>query len=167
MFRSRAGRLPLAGALLVLLSVCPGPAGGQESKLTPEERKRLESEAGRLGREALAQFGRGDYKAALRSLEQTLATKQRLHAKQDHPDLVNTLNGLGVVWWKLGQADRAVPYLERALAMQERLSPRQDHPDLALSLNNLGVTLEALGRPDKALPYLERALAMRERLYPK
>jgi tetratricopeptide (TPR) repeat protein/CHAT domain-containing protein len=153
--------------LFFLLLWGPGLVDGQEKGLTREERKQLESEAGRLNQEALTQFRKRDYKGALRSLERALALYERLYPKQDHPDLADSLTGLGVLLGEMGQQEKALGFYEQALAVRERLYPRQDHPLLAASLDNLGYGLNALGQRGKALSYLQRALAMRERLYPK
>jgi tetratricopeptide (TPR) repeat protein len=162
-----AGQLFLFMGLFFLLLCGRGLVDGQEKGLTPEERKRLESEARRLDKDAVAQYGKGNFKGALRAFERALAMYERLHPGRDHPDLATNLNNLGVVLYALGQPGNALSYYERALAMRERLYPKQDHPDLAQSLNNLGFMLRARGQPRKALSYYERALAMRERLYPK
>jgi tetratricopeptide (TPR) repeat protein len=122
------------GALVALLPLCPGGAGGQGNGLAPQERKGLESEARRLEKEAFAQSQRRNYQAAVRSLERALAMYERLYGKEDHPALAGSLNNLGVLLYELGQPARpakALPHYERALAMRERLHPKQDHPELA------------------------------------
>jgi CHAT domain-containing protein/tetratricopeptide (TPR) repeat protein len=90
-----------------------------------------------------------------------------LYPKQDHPELVQSLNGLGSVLQDRGKYSDAERLYREALEMSLRLYPKQDHPDLALSLNNLASVLWKLGKYADAEPMAREVLAMRRRLYPK
>jgi tetratricopeptide (TPR) repeat protein len=149
-----------------------GPAAlaltGQSDDLTPEQRKRLESEAAALTKKGVQLYGQLKYAEAIQLTEQALAIRQRLYPSSrfpnGHPDLATSLNNLGVLHQTRGAYGKALPYFEQALAMRQRLYPG-GHPDLATSLNNLGTLLHMQGEHGKALPYFEQALAMRQRLY--
>src|SRR5262245_20433154 len=138
MLTSRTALLCRVAAVCCLPLLGPEPVKGQETGLTPQERKQLDSEARRLIKGAFAQYQKGDDRDAIRRLERALAVLERLHAKRDHLDLSECLTGLGAVLKALGQAGKALPYYERALAMRERLYGKRDHPELAVNLNNLG-----------------------------
>ena len=89
---------------------------------------------------------------------------ERLYPNQDHPDIANSLNNLGIIW-KNEDFDKALDFRKLSFEMRERLYPNQDHPDIADSLNNLGNILENKNF-NKALYFHKLSFEMRKRLYP-
>jgi tetratricopeptide (TPR) repeat protein len=85
-----------------------------------------------------------------------------------HPDTVQSLNNLALLYYQQGQYQEAEPLLKRALEIREEvLSPK--HPDTAESLNNLAVFYLAgdrgqQGRLEEAETLLKRALEIREKV---
>ena len=106
------------------------------------------------------------FKESVTWAEKRLQIAKQRYPAQDHPDMAQSLNNVGVSLSALGDQQEALAYYKQALAMRQRLYPDQDHPDIAGSLNNVGVSLSALGEEKEALAYYKQALAMRQRLYP-
>jgi len=71
------------------------------------------------------------------------------HAVTFAPDCARCLHGLGVAWYRSGDAHGAVAPLERAVALR---------PDLPFQAD-LGLALWTTGRSREAVPHLEIALA--------
>jgi tetratricopeptide (TPR) repeat protein len=67
------------------------------------------------------------------------------------------LDGLGVITWVLGDAQRAAAFHEEALALSQASA---DEPAAARSLGYLGWIASSLGDLDRAVPYFEQALAV-------
>ena len=77
----------------------------------------------------------------------------------DHPDTLNSMNTLALVYQAAGKLDRALPLLEETLALgKSKLRP--DDPRLFTIVANLALAYEAAGKPDRALPLLEETLAL-------
>ncbi|MCG8340957.1 MAG: tetratricopeptide repeat protein, partial [Cytophagales bacterium] len=106
------------------------------------------------------------FKESVSWAEKRLEIAKQRYPAQDHPDIAESLNNVGLSLSALGEEKEALEYQKQALAMQERLYPAQDHPNIASSLNNVGLSLYALGQAKEALEYKKQALEMQERLYP-
>jgi eukaryotic-like serine/threonine-protein kinase len=74
----------------------------------------------------------------------------------DHPDTLDSMNQLGVVYWELGQLDKSVPLFEELLKIREAKLGR-GHPDTLQSVANLGVNYKDAGRLKEAIALLEEA----------
>ena len=61
----------------------------------------------------------------------------------NHPDVADSLIGVGVVCTKVGNHEQALDYYQRALHMRQRLFSG-NHLDVAASLYSLGVSYERL-----------------------
>jgi serine/threonine protein kinase len=85
----------------------------------------------------------------------TKALEIREAALDEHPDVAQTLNGLGISIALRDSMTAALPILERALAMRQRILPK-NHPELGQSLNNLALIYIDEDR-DKAMKYLQEA----------
>ena len=82
----------------------------------------------------------------------------------DHPRVAQTLNDLGVLLRRSGDAAGSVRLLEEALAMRRRLLG-EPHKDVAVTLSELGRSLEDLGQADRAEALAREALAMRRAVF--
>ncbi|MFW6107537.1 MAG: tetratricopeptide repeat protein, partial [bacterium] len=71
------------------------------------------------------------------------------------PGALDILNELGMAYWGLGQAARAVQYFERMLDLARLSGPRRQE---ARAHGNLGSAYAALGELRKAIEYHEQAL---------
>ena len=77
-------------------------------------------------------------------LQRTLSINEK-HLGPDHPDTVQSLNNLAVLYHEQGKYKLAEPLLQRALNINEqRLG--SDHPDTAQSLNNLAMLYYEQGK---------------------
>ncbi|GAB6125783.1 CHAT domain-containing protein [Humidesulfovibrio idahonensis] len=67
-------------------------------------------------------------------------------------------NTAGLLWWSLGDHERAVRELDAALPLAQSLRIRKD--EVATTLNNRGLVERDMGKPEKALGTLNEALAI-------
>ncbi len=79
----------------------------------------------------------------------------------DHPDVLGSVNQLGVVYRRQNRLDEAEPLLRRVLAARE--AKGGDPVAVALALNNLGNLLWSQQRFDEAQAAHQHALGIRER----
>jgi CHAT domain-containing protein/Tfp pilus assembly protein PilF len=86
-----------------------------------------------------------------------------LPPKQEHPDYANSLNNLAILYYQMGQYDKALPLYEQALAIRKKVLG-EEHRGYANSLNNLAILYYQMGQYDKALPLYEQALAIRKKV---
>jgi tetratricopeptide (TPR) repeat protein len=145
------------------------------AKIGFAQRIKMGLEAGKLSRQAEEHFDRGEYPAAVKLAERSLAIYRQLYPKDKNPRghlaLARAINNLGIFLQAQGEYARAHDYLKQAFAMCEQLYPKtrfpRGHPDLANTLNNMGSLLHDQGDYGRALDYFKRALAMNEQLYPQ
>jgi tetratricopeptide (TPR) repeat protein len=105
-------------------------------------------------------WGRAEHNRAKALHERALAIREASLGRE-HPDVAESLSGLGVVLRWSGELSEARRAHERALAIREAsLGP--DHPSVGESFNNLGLVLWNLGLFSEARQAHERALAIRE-----
>jgi CHAT domain-containing protein len=67
-------------------------------------------------------------------------------------------NTAGLLWWSLGDHERAIRELDAALPLAESLRIRQD--EVATTLNNRGLVERDMGQHEKALKTLNQALGI-------
>lgn len=72
------------------------------------------------------------------------------------------LNTSGLIWWTLGNHQKALYELEKALEMANRIPNRKD--EVASTLNNIGLVLRETGRYRQAIETFDRALSIDEKL---
>ncbi len=72
------------------------------------------------------------------------------------------LNTAGLIWWTLGDHDKALRRLDEALELAGSLEARRD--EVATTLNNQGQVLREMGRYKEAMGKFEAALAIDEEL---
>ncbi|MGM0452336.1 MAG: CHAT domain-containing protein [Thermodesulfobacteriota bacterium] len=71
-------------------------------------------------------------------------------------------NTSGLIWWSLGNYEKAFAELEAALELAKNLNVRPD--EIASTLNNLGLVHRETGNYQKALSLFDRAMAIDKRL---
>ena len=120
--------------------------------------------AKQLNRQATELYQKGKYSEAIPVFEKVLEIRRSLF-KDDHQDLAQSINNLGLLHEEQGQYTQAEPLLKEALAMYKRLFP-DDHSYVAVSLNNLAAIYKVQGRYIEAEPLLKEALAMFRKLFP-
>lgn len=69
---------------------------------------------------------------------------------------VAALNTSGLIWWTLGNQDKALLELENALDYAKKLPKRLD--EVATTLNNIGLVYREMGRYQEALAIFDQAL---------
>ncbi|CAF1435444.1 unnamed protein product, partial [Didymodactylos carnosus] len=77
---------------------------------------------------------------------------------------LNSLNNVGSIHHKLGNAEKGLAYFKQALEMRRGLY-KVNHQDVATSLNNVGWSYATLNDAQKALEYKVRGLEMFRHLY--
>ncbi|HLC16053.1 MAG TPA: CHAT domain-containing protein, partial [Thermodesulfovibrionia bacterium] len=75
---------------------------------------------------------------------------------------VIALNTDGLIWWTLGDNDRALRKLDDALSLAKTLESRSD--EVATTLNNIGIVYREMGQFDKSLESFEKAIEIDKKL---
>ena len=90
-----------------------------------------------------------------------------LSARENQWDLeqVNALNTAGLIWWTLGNHERALRELADALKLAKKLKARQD--ETATTLNNMGLIYRDQREYQKALVVLDQALKIDRKIRSK
>jgi hypothetical protein len=104
----------------------------------------------------------GLYPQALEQLERAVEIRRRALG-DDHPDTLQSMNNLAVLYLQQGDALRAEPLFARILEVRRRLLG-EENPDTLISLNNLAATYRMEGKYSQAEPLLVRALAIKRRV---
>jgi tetratricopeptide (TPR) repeat protein len=107
-----------------------------------------------FGRAAFWQLISPLYEEMLKVLEQKLGP--------EHLDVATTLNNLALLYYKMGDYEKALPLYQRALDIREKVLGPQ-HPDVATTLNNLAGFYDNMGDYEQALPLYQRALDISEK----
>ena len=77
----------------------------------------------------------------------------------DHPDTLNSMNGLAGSYYSVGQLDRAIKLYEETLALRRaKLGP--DHPDTLNSMQGLALSYGSVGQLEQAIKLHEETLAL-------
>ena len=84
---------------------------------------------------------------------------QRLFPKQDHPDVAQSLNNVGIAYDNLGDAQQALLHKKQAVRMAFACY-QKEHPHLKLYLKNLIGTLKAIGKNQATLAVQEELLPL-------
>jgi len=126
----------------------PGPAPGPSPEEELAHAQRLAALADLLTRQ-------GNPDAAVRWQEAALRIRERLLSPED-AEVVDSVAGLGVALYYVGEAGLAMPNLERALAVRERQLPPTD-ASITETCYWLGLTLWWLAETERAAEYLQRA----------
>jgi eukaryotic-like serine/threonine-protein kinase len=95
------------------------------------------------------------YSEAEVHLRKALATRERI-LEPDHPDIAESLTGLGVLWDRQDRPEQSLPYQERALRIYTARNPGSI--GWATAQNNVGDDLRKLGRYPEAVAHLQEGL---------
>jgi eukaryotic-like serine/threonine-protein kinase len=102
----------------------------------------------------------GDEQTAAKQAEAARALYTR-HRGPDHPDTLESMSDLAVIYEALGRYADALKLNEETLALKKaKLGP--DHPETLISMNNLAASYQALGRYADALKLKQETLALRK-----
>jgi tetratricopeptide (TPR) repeat protein len=109
------------------------------------------------------QEGKADYDGALPLLERSLAIK-RAHLKPGDPDLPQSLNNLGMVYYRKKNYAKAEPLLREALERFREVRG-DDNADVGSALNNVGLLLRAKGDYRGAAELHRQAVEIDRKVY--
>ena len=87
-----------------------------------------------------------------------------LNQTKSSPEIADSLNKLGNVFYSLSHFQKAKEYFIKSLTMREEMYGKED-ASVASSLNNLGSVYSVLGEHQIAKDYYKRSLALAETLY--
>jgi tetratricopeptide (TPR) repeat protein len=116
------------------------------------------------GMAAVTASSQGDLKSAQRLLERSLRIREATLGP-DHLEVSETLNNLGVIYFKRKKLDQAEATLSRALRIMEQ-QLGSDHSDVAMTLSNLAVIYVERKQYSAAEKMLAQALDIRRRKLP-
>lgn len=105
-------------------------------------------------------YERGAYREALPLARRALDIRQASFGAA-HPETIESLQNLAVLYRALGDYRYAEPLAQRALTLCEQ-TYGAGHPETAVALNGLGNLYRNMGAYDQAMPLFERALAIAE-----
>ena len=111
---------------------------------------------------ANAYWGLGEYEAAEPHAEQALELR-RVELRQEHPDTLDAMNSLAVIYNYLGRCDKAEALHREALVTLRRVLGDEDPLTLS-AMNNLAVLLRTQDKLDKAEALHREALQTRRRV---
>lgn len=110
---------------------------------------------------ATVAFRGGHYEDALRDAERSCTILQRLLG-EDHRDVAECLNRIGIILLRLGRNEEALTFQNRALPIAEAALGK-DHPSLGDFINNSGNCYARLGDSKKSAAMYSRALDLYRR----
>jgi serine/threonine protein kinase/Tfp pilus assembly protein PilF len=139
----------------ILDRTAPAIANGLKDQ--PELEADLRSTIGGVYREL------GEYEKAVNMHQRALALRKRIFG-EEHPAVADSLNDLGIAFYRQSNFAEAETNHLRALALRKKLYGGQ-HPKVAESLNNLANVLRDRGRLVEAETMFRNALAMRRSLF--
>ncbi|NWF70928.1 MAG: tetratricopeptide repeat protein [Chloroflexi bacterium] len=116
------------------------------------------SESAQLLRQVRLALQNQDYPLAIRCLEQAV---EIAHSLGDTSAEGRHLGNLGLIYYRIGQAEKALEYFELALARARAEHDRATEDGL---LGNMGNILRELKRYDAALEYLNQALLIAQEI---
>ena len=96
---------------------------------------------------------RHDYTEAIRYYEQVLLLERRIFSP-NYPDLADSYQRLGQLYWNIGNLTRAAPHFEEALRIQQAMRPKGDLA-LASLCKKIGSIYNELQAYSKALCHFE------------
>ena len=104
-----------------------------------------------------------NYQLALEYAQTALKHRKSL-CKNNHPDLANAFNTVGIIYRRLGNTKEGLKYSQEGLKIRQK-AYSTDHPDIADSLKHVGIAHIQQGEMQQGLRYLEIGLNMNKRLY--
>ena len=115
---------------------------------------RAESELVTLAQRGREQLDKGEFKAALTTLQQALAIARR---NNDKPSVSILLNNIGEAYRGQSSYAQALDFYQQALTITRELKNKAEE---GIVLNNIGLIYQSLGEYDRALTSLQQALAI-------
>jgi tetratricopeptide (TPR) repeat protein len=112
---------------------------------------------------AMVHNNMGEHNKALDCYKTNLAVFRSIYAHNDHPQLADTLNNLGVVYYGIGHYGLAIENMSEALKIR-RVLYGSEHISVAECLNNLGNTYCSQGRNLEAVECCLQALSIKKKL---
>jgi len=107
---------------------------------------------------------KGEYTQGEPLVKEALEIRRKAFGAKPHPDVAQTLELLGLNYYRRGENEAAVKYLRQAAQMQKELHPTA-HPALAQAMDSLAFALMEMGKPEEAEPISRLALSMKRQLY--
>jgi tetratricopeptide (TPR) repeat protein len=104
----------------------------------------------------------GHYQEAERLHQRALDARKK-SLGPDHPDTLNSVNNLAMLYRNQGRYDEAEQLYVHALEARERLLG-SENPDTYVSMNNLAYLYRSQGRFDEAEPLFRRSIEGLERV---
>jgi tetratricopeptide (TPR) repeat protein len=108
------------------------------------------------GKEAVAHASQGNLNTAL-NLFRHIHRSRETHLGKSEIRTVHSINGLGLVYYALGDYRRASRHHRNAIAVKTKL-PGAGDPDTLVSVNNLGLVLQSQGDHQVAEKLFSRSL---------
>ena len=132
------------------------------ASLSKSDRLALQS-AAEMHKRSEALYQEGKYAESVALSKNAVAIRHRLLG-EDHPDTVNSYNGLAEGLASQGKYPEAGPLYKGVLEINRRLLG-EGHPDTALSYGNLAVYLHLQGKFKAAQPLCDKALEIDLRVW--
>jgi tetratricopeptide (TPR) repeat protein len=107
---------------------------------------------------------KGEYAQGEPLVKEALDIRRKAFGSKPHADVAQTLELLGLNYYRRGEYEPAVKYLREAAQMQKQLHPTA-HPALAQATDSLAFALMEMGKPEEAEPLSRLALSMKRQLY--
>ena len=121
---------------------------------TPTVRETHKSKAEKLYKAATEQLKKGEFREALKTFEEVLATLRQI---SDPHGEAATLNQIGLVYNNLGDSQKALNYYQQALTIFQQKNARKQQ---GTTLTNIAEVYRYLGQYQKALEFYQQALAL-------
>jgi len=112
----------------------------------------------------LAHHENGNYRFAEDCHMRALEILQKLNPQSPTPEIADSFNKLGNVFFNSGKIEEARDYFQKSLDMRKALYGHQ-HPDVAASLSNLGSVHSEMGDLATARDFFQRSHVLREENY--
>jgi len=109
--------------------------------------------------QAVAAHQAGQYGPGITLAEQALALARRTFGER-HPDTLQSLDNLALLYQRQGRHGEAEPLYRQALQLRREVQGER-HPDTLTSLNNLAFLYASQGRHGEAEPLYRQALQLR------
>ena len=106
----------------------------------------------------------GDYQFAKDCHMRALEILQKLNPQSPTPEIADSYNKLGNVFFNSGKIEEAKDYFQKSLDMRKLLYGHQ-HPNVAASLSNLGSVHSEMGDLATARDFFQRSHVLREENY--
>ena len=121
------------------------------------------TEGSLLHRAATYLLVKPEFQAAKEQFQRAVAIREAALG-DDHPEVANSLDGLGLTVRDLGEFHEAQTYFLRALAIRQA-ALGQDDPEVAITLDGLGLVARDLDRPRAARRFFKRSLKITKATY--